>query len=238
MSDAITAGLSRQSGLLKELSVIASNVANASTDGYKREATVFTEYVDAGMAPGGVSMGAMRARWADRGQGALLATGGTFDLAVEGPGMFAVDRRGEVLLTRAGSFQTNADGVLVTKEGWPVLDEGGGLIEVPPETLDVTISPDGTVSLDGLATARLGVFGAPPGTLERAGDTLFRAKAGYAILDEPSVRQGFLERSNVNPVTEIARLTEAQRLFEAGQDLLNTEHKRLEDMIRLIGEGR
>ena len=235
MSDAITAGLSRQSGLLKELRVIAQNVANASTDGYKREASVFTEYVD---RDAGLSMGALRGRFADRGQGALGRTGGTYDLAVEGEGMFAVDRRGEVLLTRAGSFQTDAEGTLVTKEGWPVLDEGGGRIEVPEETTDVTVSRDGTVSLDGLAVARIGVFAAPPGTLTRAGDTLFRPTAGYAVLDAPSVRQGFLERSNVNPVAEIARLTEAQRLFEAGQDLLNTEHSRLEDMIRLIGEGR
>ena len=235
MSDAITAGLSRQSGLLKELRVIASNVANASTDGYKREASVFTEYVDRGA---GLSMGALRGRFADRGQGGLQATGGTYDLAVEGPGMFMVLRRGEALLTRAGSFQTDAEGTLVTKEGWPVLDEGGGPIEVPEETSDVTVSPDGTVSLDGLATARIGVFDAAPGSLTRVGDTLFRATAGYAVLDEPRVRQGFLERSNVNPVTEIARLTEAQRLFEAGQDLLNTEHTRLEDLIRMMGDHR
>ena len=235
MSDAITAGLSRQSGLLRELTTIATNVANASTDGYKREASVFTEYVDRGQ---GLSMGALRGRWTDRGPGALQATGGALDLAIEGPGMFAVERRGEVLLTRAGAFQTDAEGTLVTREGWPVLDEGGGVIEVPPETRDVTVSPDGTVSLDGLATARIGVFEAPPGSLTRAGDTLFRASQGYAFVDAPGVRQGFLERSNVDPVREIARLTEAQRLFEAGQDLMDTEHRRLEEMIRMIGEGR
>ena len=235
MSDAITAGLSRQSGLLKELRVIATNVANASTDGYRREATVFTEHVD---RDADLSLGAMRGRWADRAQGGMTATGGTYDLAIEGPGMFAVRRHGEVLLTRAGAFQTDADGTLVTKQGWPVLDEGGGPIEVPPETSEVTVSPDGTVSLDGLATARIGVFEAPPGTLTRAGDTLLRPTGGYAALPEPRVHQGLTERSNVDPVTEIARLTEAQRLFEAGQDLMNTEHKRLEDLIRLIGEGR
>lgn len=235
MSDAITAGLSRQSGLIKELNTIATNVANGSTDGFKREASVFTEYVD---RDAGLSMGALRGRWTDRAQGALQATGGTYDLAVEGRGMFAVQRQNEILLTRAGAFQTDAEGMLITKEGWPVLDEGGGTIEVPPETLDVTISPDGTVSLDGLATAQIGVFDAPDGSLQRAGDTLFRPTQGYVFVDEPGVRQGFLERSNVNPVAEIARLTEAQRLFEAGQDLLNTEHQRLEDMIRLIGERR
>lgn len=235
MSDAITAGLSRQTGLLSELRVIANNVANASTTGFRREASVFTEYVDRDQA---ISMGALRGRYAASGDGALVGTGGTYDLALSGEGMFAVQRGEEVLLTRAGAFQTDAEGVLITQEGWPVLDEGGGTIEVPPETTDVVVARDGTVSLDGLATARIGVFAAPPGTTERAGDTLWRPREGYAFVDEPVIHQGHLERSNVDPVMEIARLTEAQRLFEAGQSLLDTEHRRLEDMIRILSEAR
>jgi flagellar basal-body rod protein FlgF len=238
MSDAIAAGLARQSGLLTELRLIASNVANASTDGYKREASVFTEYVDRGHPHDSLSMGALRGRWTDRGQGALVSTGGTFDLAIEGPGLFAVQRGDDVLLTRAGSFQLDAQGRLVTKEGWPVLDEGGGVIEIPEETVDVTVSPDGTVSLDGLATARFGLFEAPPGGLRRAGDTLFRPVGALTFVDEPVIRQGFVEQSNTRPIMEMARLTEAQRLFEAGQDLMNTEVRRLEDMIRILGGDR
>lgn len=238
MSDAITAGLSRQSGLLHELQIIAGNVANASTEGYKREASVFTEYVDKGTERGSLSLGALRGRWTDRGQGSLVQTGADLDFAVEGEGMFAIQRGDDVLLTRRGSFQTDADGLLVTAEGWPVLDEGGGPIDVPPETLDITVSADGTVSLDGLATARLGVFAAPEGTLTRVGDTLFKPTSGYVFVDEPAIRQGSLESSNVNPVLELARLTEAQRLFEAGQNLLDTEHKRLDGLIRQMGDHR
>ena len=238
MADAITPSLSRQSGLLKELVVLAGNVANAGTEGYRREASVFTEYVDAGAAPGGVSIGALRGRYADRTQGAMVQTGAAFDLAIEGEGLFAVQRGDEVLLTRAGRFQLDAEGTLVTASGHPVLDEGGGVIEVPPETADVTISPDGTISLDGLASARIGIMDAAPGTMERVGDTLWRPKEGARYIDEPAVRQGFIERSNVDPVLEIARLTEVQRAFEAGQNLLDGEHRRLERMIRVLGDTR
>lgn len=238
MTDAITPSLSRQSGLMKELVVLAGNVANAGTEGYRREASVFTEYVDAKLAPGGVSMGALRGHYADRAQGSLVRTGADFDLAIEGRGMFAVQRGDEVLLTRAGRFQLDAEGTLVTPSGHPVLDEGGGVIEVPPETARVAISPDGTVSLDGLASARIGIFAAQPGTMDRAGDTLWRPKTGYAYVDDAAVRQGFVERSNVDPVLEIARLTEVQRAFEAGQNLLDSEHRRLERMIRVLGDDR
>ena len=237
MTDAILPSLSRQSGLLKELTVVAGNVANAGTVGYRREASVFAEHVNAKAAPGGVSMGAVRARYADRSQGALLETGGQLDLALEGTGMFAVQRGEEVLLTRAGRFQLDAGGQVVTPEGLPVLDEGGGVIEVPPETAKIAVAADGTISLDGLASARIGVFDAPPGTLVRAGDTLWRPRVGYAFMDEPSVRQGRLERANVDPVLEIARLTEVQRAFEAGQNLLDAEHERLSRMIRLLGNN-
>ena len=235
MSDAITAGLSRQTGLLKELRILASNVANASTEGYKREASVFTEYVSR-RDEDSLSLGALRGRYAVMEDGAMRKTGGTYDLALSGPGFFAVQRGTDVLLTRAGRFQTNAEGLLVTPRGHPVLDEGGGMIEVPPESREVVISPDGTVSIDGLATARLGVFDAPAGSLKRAGDTLWRPTEAYTFVDDPVVHQGFLEQSNVNPVMEIARLTEAQRLFEAGTDLANAEHRRLESLIRTLSE--
>ena len=90
MSDAITASLSRQTGLLKELSVLAGNIANAGTAGFKREASVFTEYVNADLAPGGVAMGALRGRYAVMEEGALVETGGTYDLALTGEGFFGI----------------------------------------------------------------------------------------------------------------------------------------------------
>ena len=234
--DAITPALSRQSGLLKELVVVAGNVANASTEGYRREASVFTEYVSRAAAPGGVSMGALRGRFADTAAGALRETGGDLDLAITGQGFFAVERGDEVLLTRAGRFQMDAEGTLVTPDGHAVLGEAGGRIEVPPETARIDIAPDGTVSLDGLATARIGVFEPLPGRTERVGDTMWRAEGGFAFVDDPALRQGFLEGSNVNTVLEIARLTEVQRAFEAGENLLNAEHERLTRMIRALGD--
>ncbi|WP_031551194.1 flagellar hook-basal body complex protein [Parvularcula oceani] len=238
MSDAITASLSRQTGLLKELSVLAGNIANAGTAGFKREASVFTEYVNADLAPGGVAMGALRGRYAVMEEGALVETGGTYDLALTGEGFFGIQRDGEVLLTRAGRFQTDMEGRLITARGDLVLDEGGGAIEIPQEAAEVVFSPDGTLSADGLAIAQIGVFDAPQASMKRVGDTLWRPEGGYAPREDAQLRQGFLEQSNVNPVAEMARLVEAQRLFEAGQNLIETEHRRMDALLRALNELR
>ncbi|WOI52958.1 flagellar hook-basal body complex protein [Parvularcula sp. LCG005] len=238
MSDAAIAALSRQTGLMKELNVLANNIANASTAGFKREASVFTEYVTRDVTGPSMSMGAFRGHYAVLDEGAYVQTGGTFDFAIGGEGFFAVETDEGVFLTRGGQFQRNADGQLVTSEGFAVLDDGGGTIDIPPDAVDIKVSPDGTMSVDGLAMAQLGVFSSDPGTLDRMGDNLWKPRAAYEFVDNPIIRQGFVEQSNVNPVLEMARLVEAQRLFEAGQNILDADHQRKERMIRALGESR
>jgi flagellar basal-body rod protein FlgF len=234
MSDFSAAALSRQSGLMRELNVIANNIANASTAGFKREASVFSEYVVKRDGPS-VSMGALRGHYAVLDEGAYVRTDGTFDIAIGGEGFFAVETEGSVFLTRGGQFQLDGEGRLVTPEGYAVLDEAGGTIEIPAEAVDITVSPDGVISADGLALAQLGVFSAPGDSLQRRGNNLWEPTESYSFVDAPIVRQGFIEQSNVNPVLEMARLIEAQRLFEAGQNLLEESGKRRSEMIQSLG---
>ncbi len=238
MSDLTTVSLSRQTGLLKELEVIANNIANAGTAGFKREASVFTEYVNRDVAGPSMSMGSLRGHYAVMDEGAYVKTGGVYDLAIGGEGFFAIQAQDGVYLTRGGQFGRDADGRLVNADGYAVLDDGGGTIEIPPEAVDVTVSPDGTISVDGLAQAQLGVFSAPPGSLERMGSNLWKPTESYAFIDNPIVRQGYVEQSNVNPVLEMARLVEAQRLFEAGQSLMESQGERTANMIRTLGDNR
>ncbi|MEM6649919.1 MAG: flagellar basal-body rod protein FlgF [Pseudomonadota bacterium] len=236
MSDIVVTALSRQTGLMKELEVLANNIANAGTAGFKREASVFTEYVQSRGNEPSLSMGAFRGHYAVLDEGAYIETGGTYDVAIGGEGFFAVQSPQGVMLTRGGQFQRDAQGQLITPDGYPVLDEGGGAITIPPEARQIAISPDGTISVDNIATAQLGVFSAPPGSLERMGDNLWKPTDRYTFIDTPTVRQGYVEQSNVNPVLEMARLVEAQRLFEAGQNILEQNHRRQEQMIRTMGE--
>lgn len=237
MTDAISVSLSRQSGLLQELSVIANNVANASTDGFRREAAVFAEYVRELPEEASASMGSLRGHYTDLTTGAMRNTGGTLDLAIEGEGWFAVQRGGEVLLTRAGHFLLDNDGNLVTPMGDAVLDDGGAPVTIPPGTTDIAIGIDGTVTADGFGVAQIGVLTTDPSGLVRVGDNLWQTTAAIGFEEFPSIRQGFLEGSNVSPVAEMARLIETQRLYEVGSALQTDEHERIQALIEALGSN-
>ncbi len=234
MTDAITASLSRQSGLLRELSVIANNVANASTDGFRREAAIFAEYVSGRSGDASLSMGALRAHAPDLSQGSFERTGGTLDFAIEGPGWFGIERGGEMFLTRSGHFQTDAEGQIVTADGEILLDDGGGAIFLPQGAINIEVSRDGTLTADGFGVAQLGVFRADPLDLQRAGGNLWRNDGAMEVDENPSIRQGFLEASNVSPVVEMARLIEAQRAYEAGAALQTNEDERVRSLIEAL----
>jgi len=226
--------LTRQSGLLSELRTVAQNVANASTVGYRREGVVFSEYVKQGGSES-LSMAQAGAHFIDQSQGALKRTGGSFDMAIEGDGYFSVETQNGQRLTRAGNFSLNDLGELVTVDGQRVLSADGGAITIPAGSGAISVSSDGEISADGVAISQIGVSTADPKSLRREGDNLFRAANGAQPATDFKVAQGFLEQSNVNTVTEIARLIEVQRSYELGQGLMEREHNRLTSMIQTLG---
>ncbi|MRX49246.1 flagellar hook-basal body complex protein [Paracoccus sp. S-4012] len=238
MDNAIYAGLTRQSGLLREMRVVANNVANASTTGFRREGVVFAEHLSATGAQGRagtLSMGLARGRVADLRQGALEATGGRFDLGIEGEGFFMLQTPDGPRLTRAGAFLSDAAGNLVNGDGHLVLDEGQAPIALPPGARAIAVGPDGTVSADGEPVGRVGVFTVPdPAALQHRGGTLFEATAAPQPAEDTRLRQGFLEGSNVDPVFEISRLIEVQRSYELGQSLLDREDERIRAVITAL----
>ncbi|NRA31021.1 MAG: flagellar basal-body rod protein FlgF [Parvularculaceae bacterium] len=235
MSDAITVSLSRQSGLLRELAVVANNIANVSTDGFKREAAVFAEFVSSRASQPSVSLGSLRGHFPDLTQGSLKQTGATYDLAIDGEGWFAVARRGELLLTRGGSFTLDAEGQMVTPDGYPVVDDGGSPIVIPESARNVVISTDGTVTADEVEMAQVGVLTTDAESLSRVGENLWRTNGAIRFADFPVIRQGFVEASNVRAVEEIARLIEVQRMYEAGAALQTDDHERISSMIEALG---
>jgi flagellar basal-body rod protein FlgF len=228
------ATLSRQTGLLEATQIIANNIANAATPGYKGESTVFAEYVAAGgKASQSLSMGHLVAHSTDYSGGGLKKTGGTFDLAIQGQGFFKVTTPGGERLTRAGAFMLDAEGLLTDVNGNAVVDEGGSPVEIPPDAVNVAVASDGTISIDGEIFAAIGVF-QPVGEPVRAGNNHWVAPEGDRAVDEPRIHQGFIEASNVEPVAEFAELILAQRLFEAGQTLSEQEHDRLSSLVNAI----
>lgn len=229
--------LSRQSGLLKELEVVANNIANASTTGFRREDATFAEYIQKlGRGDESLSMTAALVRRIDATQGALTPTGNPFDLAIQGEGYFQIGTPQGPMLTRAGAFSTNENGELVTPDGYPLLDLGGAPIFVPPDASDFAVGTDGTVQANGLPLAQIGlVLPNDPTGLQRRGAGLFESPGGVVPVEGAVILQGFTEAANVNPIAEISRLIEVQRSYEQGQKFMDQEDERIRNVIQTLG---
>ena len=234
MEGASYATLTRQSGLLREMQVVANNIANASTTGYRGGGLVFSEYIK-GEGTGAVSMGHAGARMTELTQGPLTQTGGTFDFAIEGDGFFLVDTPGGPKLTRAGVFSPNGEGLLSTPDGYLVLDTEEAPIFIPAAAESIHVASDGTISTDGQPLGQLGVF-LPnnPQAMFREKGVRFDAPDGYEGAPEARVLQGVLEGSNVNAIEQITRMIEVQRAYEMGQSFLETEDERVRAAVKIM----
>ncbi len=241
MDNGIYINLSRQSGLLKQLDIIANNIANSGTTGYKSEGAVFTEFVKAASGGGNVnspresmSIGRLGAHVSHFESGELQKTGGPMDLAIDGEGFFLVETPGGQRVTRAGHFMTDQDGILINTDGHAVLDDAGGRIQIPLSVNILAIGGDGTLSADGVELGRLGIVTASPQSLTREGNNLWASAQGYVPVETPRIVQGFLEASNVQPVAEIAKMIEVQRHYDAGQKLMEIEDDRIKSVITTL----
>lgn len=227
--------LSRQSGLMREMRIVANNIANAATTGFRQEGLIFSEFVRSAPDQSSLSMSQARVRNTSMEQGSLTQTNGNMDFAIEGDGFFLVETpRGE-RLTRAGSFATNADGDLVTPDGYRVLDAGGAPVFVPPDAADISVSSDGTLSVDGRLLGQIGlVRPTDPLAMVREDGVMFRADDGFEPAEDARVLQGFVEGSNVNPILQIARMIDIQRAYEMGQSFLETEDQRIRNAAKTL----
>lgn len=228
--------LTRQSGLMREMQVVAHNIANLSTTGFRREGVIFAEHVARLQDAPSLSMAHATARHIDLSQASLVQTGAAFDFAIQGPGFFLIETPEGERLTRAGSFTPNAEGELVNADGHRLLDQGAAPVFVPPDVGPVALGADGTLAAGGQPLARIGLWRpVDPNDLRHQGGTLFAAAAGVEPAEGATLLQGALEESNVNPVAEIARMIAVQRAYELGQGFLDREDARLAGVIQTLG---
>lgn len=227
--------LNRQSGLMREMGVVANNIANSSTTGFRREGVVFSEFVAALGRDPSLSMAHASGRHVDLSQSTLSQTGGQFDFAIQGEGFFLIETPEGNRLTRAGSFTPSAEGELVTPDGYRLLDAGGAPVFVPPDAKGLSLASDGTLSAGGQPIAQIGLWQpTDPMTLRHQSGTLFSA-ADVQPAESATILQGMLEDSNVEPVSEIARMIEVQRAYELGQKFLDAEDERVRGVISTLG---
>ena len=221
MENAAYVGLSRQMTLRRELDVVANNIANAETTGFKVEqllvGTEVGERARNDSVRPGVSFVLDQGLGRDYSQGALEQTDRTLDFAIEGEGAFFVvqDGAGEAY-TRDGAFTLDPEGRLVSGQGRPVLGDGQEIV-LDPALGSPSVAADGTISQNGVQIGRLtAVRFDTLSVLEKGGDGLYRNTSNAQPVEAADVRihQGMLEGSNVNPILEITNLIEIQRAYE------------------------
>jgi flagellar basal-body rod protein FlgF len=237
MENALLIGLSRQTILERQLDVVANNIANVNTSGFKADTSLFEEYLMPGAHEDNfvgsdrrLSYVQDRGTFHDLSQGPVAETKNPLDLAISGNGFLVVQTAAGERYTRDGGLQVNNQGQLVTAAGDPVLG-GSGPIVLQPTDHDVNVSPDGTITvLEGTGRTdsvrgklRLVSF-ADAQRLLKEGSNLYSASDGAAQADTKSqVQQGYIEKSNVNAVAEMSRMIEVTRAYTQIATMLQQE---------------
>lgn len=196
--------------------MLANNIANATTGGYKSDREFYSLYL-APEANTDATMPLIERPWTDFSQGTLRATGNPLDLAIAGKGFFAVNGPAGPLFTRNGSFHMAAGGALVTPEGYPVRGSGGAALKLAPAG-SLEISADGTVRQDGNVVGQLEIadFTSTAGLVKQGNNYFRAAPPATRSLAPPdtAIRQGHLEDSNTGSAEAAVRLIGVMRQFE------------------------
>lgn len=212
----------------ERLSLISNNMANASTPGFKKDVPVFEGYL-------------VKQSKTYFAEGPFEMTGQDLDAALHGPGFFQIETVAGIRYARNGNFKVNSTGQIVTQDGEPLI--GAGF--VPEGSLKVIIEPEGRVQAinqDGEAVVigqiELVEFD-DPNMLIKEGYDLYVPKSPD-FLPQPAaattVEQGFLEKSNVNPVNEMVQMIELHRIYEALQKIVHTKQEMDEQAIGQLGK--
>ena len=222
MDNVLYVGLSRQMTLQREMDVIANNVANVDTAGFKLESLmVETDTEHLPVDPTNVNLpnvnfsldaGVIR----DFSQGALKETGGPLSMAIQGQGFFRVMTPNGERYTRDGRFQLDAQGRVTTADGNPVQGDGGDIVLDPTKGAP-KVAADGTVSQQNQTVGKIAVVTfSSLAALTKQGDGLYSNDSNLqpTPTTDAQVRQGMLESSNVNPITQITQMIQVSRAYE------------------------
>lgn len=240
MENSIYIGLSRQVVLARQMDVIANNVANANTAGFRAQNLSFKEFMS---KPSGskeaLSFVQDNMQYQNIEAGPVEFTGNELDIMLEGPGFIGVAAPGGIAYTRAGNFQMSSSGQLLTSAGDPVASSGGSPITVPPDSTEITVDEKGVVSNQSgqIGQIMIAEFKDPQG-LQPFGNNLYKTSETAQPANKTRVRQGQLEGSNVKAIIEMNRMVETLRTFQNVQNILQTENERIRTAVqRLTRQG-
>jgi flagellar basal-body rod protein FlgF len=212
---------------MESLDMLANNIANSETGGYKTDREFYSLYTSPeAMSPTGddpATLPVIEKNYTDYSQGSMRVTSNPLDLGIQGKGFFAVDSPAGVAYTRNGNFQLTSAGTLVTADGYAVRNASGKAIKLDP-TLPVEVAADGTISQSGQSGGRVAVLDfANHEDLVKLGNTLFRPADPKTnpIATSAEVQQGRLESSNVGSSESVVRLVSVMRQFDMLQKAIH-----------------
>jgi flagellar basal body rod protein FlgG len=222
----------------KWLDVITHNLANASTNGFKRDGITFANAVERQMAVQGGVIGTLGTGSVEKGEysnfevGSMVPTKNPLDVAITTEkGLFAVQlSKDRVGYTRDGSFALNQDRGLVTKSGYPVLDDQLQPIQLPPGS--ITIGADGSIDVNGKFSAKLGVY---DGSFSRLGGNVFRELSTPTPI-QAELNPQTIESSNVNPIECMIQMITINRSFELAQKSMTQQDDLTQRLIQSLQE--
>ena len=230
--------LSDQMAMQRSVDVVANNIANGSTTGFKREGIQFNTYMSQPSTKQSTNFVYDRATYRDTTPGAISSTGNPLDLAIQGQGYFQIQTPQGTKYTRDGEFRTDNQGQIVTSSGMPVLTDSGQPVALPEDSRDITISGDGYITAQvgtGSSRAQLGKIGVVSFENDQmvvpAGNGLLTTTQTPTPVPGNAIVQGAVEESNVKPVSEITDLIRLQRAYEQATNLISSENTRLTTAI-------
>lgn len=242
MENAQLISLSRQVALQRQMDVVANNLANVNTTGFKAEQLLFEEYVmpvardrDFAWPDQPLSYTQDWSTRHDLAGGAVVQTGNPLDVAVQGEGFLAVMTPAGERWTKSGALQIDADGVLVNFDGFPVLGDGGEITFDATET-DIAIAPDGAISSSAGIKGRLQLVEfADPQELVREGSNLY---SGGAPIEPTRTRlmQGALEKSNVSGITEMTEMIRVSRAYQSLASMMQRQDEIRRSAVQRLGD--
>lgn len=236
MENTLYVALSKQMVLRRNMDVIANNVANASTPGFKGEHMMFVEHLANAGKRQKLSFVQDIGIARDFSAGNISRTGNSLDLAIRGRGWFVIETPQGERYTRNGRFSMDQDGQLVTGHGHPVLDRGGRKIVFGPADSRIEVSGNGSIKTEsGEWQLRLVEFDNEQ-ALRKVSGGLFRASVEPREAEDARVAQGMIEGSNVEPIIEVTQMIHTLREYQAAQKLIETEHERQRRAIDTIAD--
>jgi len=238
MESPIYVSLSRQNALRRQMDVIANNIANANTTGFKRQGMLFNEFLERPSLHEKVSFVQDRAVVRDTRLGQTVQTNNSLDFALTGEGYFTVDTASGRRYTRAGNFKLNDRREIVDTNGLPVLDDRGRSMVVPDNAREIRVTADGTLSTEQGQVGKFNLVTFPNEQMmtEVGGGLYVSDERAEAAPEGTTVAQGMLEQSNVNTIVETTSMIEVLRQYQTNQKLIEAESERIRAVMKRLAK--